>query len=315
MKDSRNREIDYLRLSVTDRCNLRCVYCMPPEGVGLVPRDRVLTVEETVRLTGIITRALGIGKVRITGGEPLVRRGVTDIIRGISSLEVRELVLTTNGVLLESMAEELAEAGIQRVNVSLDSLRDSRLRRITGRDMELSRMEASIRAAAGSGLSPIKVNCVVMRGWNDDEIPDFLKWGERMGLEVRFIEHMPSRMREDVLVSRDGIMERAGALGTVEMLENSGGTAGRYVIPGAGIRFGIIAPLSDDMCRTCSRVRLSAEGTLYPCLSMDTGAPLRELLRNGSEEGSIGEAARRAVFHKPASHGGCFQTRMWKVGG
>lgn len=315
MKDSRNREIDYLRLSVTDRCNLRCVYCMPPEGVDLVPRDRVLTVEETVRLTGIITSALGITKVRVTGGEPLVRRGVTDIIRGISSLGIPELVLTTNGILLEAMAEELAEAGIQRVNVSLDSLRDSRLRKITGRDLELARMEAGIRAAAGSGMSPVKVNCVVMRGWNDDEIPDFLKWGERMGLTVRFIEHMPSRMQGDVLVSGDGILERAGALGTVERLDNNGGTAGRYMIRGAGIVFGIIAPLSESMCRTCSRVRLSAEGTLYPCLSLDTGTPLRELLRNGAEEESIGEAARRAVFRKPVSHGGCFQTRMWKVGG
>lgn len=315
MKDSRNREIDYLRLSVTDRCNLRCVYCMPPKGVTLVPRDRVLTVEETVRLTGIITAALGIRKIRVTGGEPLVRRGVTDIIRGISSLGVPELVLTTNGVLLEAMAEELAGAGIQRVNVSLDSLRDKRLDRITGKNMKLSRMEAGIRAAAGSGMSPVKVNCVVMRGWNDDEIPDFLRWGERMGLTVRFIEHMPSRMVEDVLVPRDEIIERAGVLGTVERLENGGGTAGLYMIRGTGIIFGIIAPLSDNMCRTCSRVRLSAEGTLYPCLSVDTGTSLRELLRNGSEEESIAEAARRTVFSKPVSHGGCFQTKMWKVGG
>lgn len=315
MKDSRNREIDYLRLSVTDRCNLRCVYCMPSEGVSLVPRDRVLSVEETVRLTDIVTSALGITKVRITGGEPLVRRGVTDIIRGISSLGVPELVLTTNGVLLEAMAEELAGAGIQRVNVSLDSLRDSRLRRIAGRDLELARVEAGIAAAAGSGMSPVKVNCVVMRGWNDDEIPDFLRWGERMGLTVRFIEHMPSRMQGGVLVSRDGILERAGALGEVERLESDGGTAGRYLVRPAGIVFGIIAPLSDSMCRTCSRVRLSAEGTLYPCLSVDTGTPLRELLRSGSEEKTIGDAARRAVFQKPVSHGGCFQTKMWKVGG
>lgn len=315
MKDSRNREIDYLRLSVTDRCNLRCVYCMPSEGVSLVPRDRVLSVEETVRLTDIVTSALGITKVRITGGEPLVRGGVTDIIRGISSLGVPELVLTTNGVLLEAMAEELAGAGIQRVNVSLDSLRDSRLRRIAGRDMELARVEAGIAAAARAGMSPVKVNCVVMRGWNDDEIPDFLRWGERMGLTVRFIEHMPSRMVEDVLVPRDEILERAGFLGTVERQENGGSTAGRYMIRGTGIIFGIIAPLSDGMCRKCSRVRLSAEGTLYPCLSVDAGTPLRELLRSGSEVETIAEGARRAVFDKPVSHGGCFQTKMWKVGG
>ncbi len=315
MKDSLGREIDYLRLSLTDRCNLRCVYCMPPSGVELVSHDDILRVEETVRLTGIITGALGIRKIRVTGGEPLVRRGVTDIIRGISELGVEEIALTTNGVLLECMAGELAEAGIQRVNVSIDSLRDGRLRAISRGDLSLARIESGIRSAMAAGMDPVKVNFVVLRGWNDDEICDMLLWGVELGLRVRFIEHMPSMLPADSFVPRDEILEHASALGRVRRMGRGRGTASLYRIEGADIVFGIVAPHSDDICSSCSRVRLSAEGVLYTCLSSREGVPLRDLLRDGAEDEEIAGMVREAVLNKKASHGGCFQTEMWKVGG
>jgi cyclic pyranopterin phosphate synthase len=315
MRDSRNREIDYLRLSVTDRCNLRCVYCMPPSGVELVSHDDILSVEETVRLAGIITRALGIRKVRITGGEPLVRKGVTEIIRGISRFGVEELALTTNGILLGGMAEELSGAGVRRVNVSLDSLRDERIGRITRSRVTLSDIESGIRRAADAGMTPVKVNCVVIRGWNDDETVDFLRWGRDMGLTVRFIEHMPSMLPVESFVPRDEILDRASALGTVHRMEPEGETAGRYRIGDTGMVFGIVAPHSDDICRTCRRIRLSAEGVLYPCLSRSAGTPLRDLLRRGSDDEKISETVRETVLRKPEGHGGCFQTEMWKIGG
>ena len=199
MRDALGRQIDYLRLSVTDRCDLRCVYCMPEVGVPLVGHADVLTVDETVRAAGLVRDAAGIRKIRITGGEPLVRRGLIAIVEGLSSLGFDELTLTTNGVLLGDHAAPLATAGVQRVNVSLDSLIDHRLAAISRRPLKLSDLEDSIRRAQKAGLAPVRINCVVLGGWNDDEIPAMLLWGERMGVTVRFIEHMPSRLEEDCL--------------------------------------------------------------------------------------------------------------------
>lgn len=315
MKDSLGREIDYLRLSVTDRCNLRCIYCMPPSGVELVSHDWILTVEETVRLAGILTSVLDLRKIRITGGEPLVRKGVLDIIRGVRSAGIDELVLTTNGVLLGDMAMEIAQAGIQRVNVSLDSLRDSRLTRISRGALSLSTVESGIKKAQGAGMIPVKVNCVVLRDYNDDEITDFLLWGSEMGLTVRFIEHMPHMLPDDCFVSRDEILEKASGLGTVQRAAGAGETAGIYRIPERNIRFGVVAPHSDDMCASCRRVRLSASGDLFTCLSSSEGTPLRDMLRRGADDCAVAETVRSAVLEKPESHGGCFRTEMWKVGG
>jgi cyclic pyranopterin phosphate synthase len=315
MMDALGREIDYLRLSVTDRCNLRCIYCMPPSGVELVSHDLILTVEETVRLAGIIKSALGLRKIRITGGEPLVRKGVLDIIRGVRATGIDELVLTTNGVLLGDMAMDIAAAGIQRVNVSLDSLRDRRLKRISRGAISLSTVEMGIRKAQEAGMMPVKVNCVVLRDYNDDEITDFLLWGKGLGLMVRFIEHMPYMLPDDCFVSRDEILEKASELGALEHEAGSGETAGIYRIPERNIRFGVVAPHSDDMCASCRRVRLSASGNLFTCLSSSEGTPLRDMLRGGADEGTVSETVRSAVLGKPESHGGCFRTEMWKVGG
>jgi cyclic pyranopterin phosphate synthase len=314
MKDSSGREIDYLRLSVTDRCNLRCIYCMPPSGIEAVSHDDILRVEETVRLTGIIDSVLQLRKIRITGGEPLVRKGVTEIIKGISPLG-KELVLTTNGVLLGEMAHELSAAGIQRVNVSIDSLRDDRLRSISRSDLKLSTIEAGIRRASAAGMVPVKVNCVVLRGWNDDEICDILQWGRELGVRVRFIEHMPSMLPSGSFVPGEEILAAASRLGSVRRMGRTRGTASLYAIDDMDIVFGIVAPHSDGFCSTCSRVRLSARGVLHTCLSEINGVPLRDLLRGGAEDGEISRVVRDAVFRKPASHGGCFQTEMWRVGG
>ncbi|MEN8208631.1 MAG: GTP 3',8-cyclase MoaA [Candidatus Fermentibacteria bacterium] len=314
MRDSKGREIDYLRLSVTDRCNIRCIYCMPESGVPLVSHNDILSVDETIRLCGIIMNAADIRKVRITGGEPLVRKGVLDIVRGISDLNPDELVLTTNGLLFQSMAVQLADAGINRVNISLDSLRDDRLSRISRRDMNLKEIEDAVKAAFDAGLHPVKVNCVVMRDINDDEIDDFIRWSWRIGVTVRFIEHMPSRLSEDTFVSRDEIIGKASVIGKIVRRDDSG-TSGIYSYADTGQTFGIIAPFSDPMCSSCSRIRLSALGTLHSCLAEKEGVSLKEPLRNAAEEEVISEIVRRTVMRKPDSHGGCVQAKMWKIGG
>lgn len=315
MRDALGRQIDYLRLSVTDRCDLRCVYCMPEVGVPLVGHADVLTVDETVRAAGLVRDAAGIRKIRITGGEPLVRRGLIAIVEGLSSLGFDELTLTTNGVLLGDHAAPLATAGVQRVNVSLDSLIDHRLAAISRRPLKLSDLEDSIRRAQKAGLAPVRINCVVLGGWNDDEIPAMLLWGERMGVTVRFIEHMPSRLEEDCLVPRDAIVERASVLGEVVRLPDDPGTAGMYRIPDRGLEFGVIAPFSDPMCDFCRRLRLTAEGVLIPCLAIDNGPSIRDMMRSGVEDEEIMDAVREVVHGKPATHGGCVGVSMWKIGG
>jgi len=316
VRDSLGRSITYLRLSVTDRCNLRCVYCMPTEGVELVSHEDILTVEETVELVSILVEEVGIGKVRITGGEPLVRKGVIEIAGGLADLDIDELALTTNGILLGSMARDLARSGVQRVNVSLDSLRNSRLRRISRMDIGRKLIEEGIAAAQENGMAPVKVNCVVMRGWNDDEIVDFIRWGSSVGAEVRFIEHMPSMLPDDVFVSREEILERASALGRIAPAESGrSSTADIYRIEGTETRFGVIAPFSGDMCSECCRIRLSARGILHTCLASDAGTELRDVLRGGGNRYELHGIVREAILGKPRSHGGCVRASMWKIGG
>ncbi len=314
MKDSFGREITYLRLSVTDRCNLRCIYCMPESGIPLVPHAEILSVDETIRLTGIIMKAAGIRKIRVTGGEPLVRKGLLDIIRGVSDLHPDELVLSTNGLLLGSMAERLAEAGIERVNISLDSLREDRIKLISRTDISLKNIENAIESALNAGLTPVKVNVVVIRNINDDEITQFIRWSGRTGVTVRFIEHMPSMLSDDIFVARDEIIERASALGKIIRRENEG-TSGIYTSVDTGETFGIIAPFSDPMCRSCNRIRLSARGDLLTCLAEEKGVSLIGLLRSDSDDEVISELVRSTVMKKPDSHGGCIHADMWRIGG
>jgi GTP 3',8-cyclase len=314
MRDALNRTIDTLRLSVTDRCNLRCIYCMSENGVPLVTHSEILSVEETIELTGILIVEAGIRKVRITGGEPLVRKGLTEIIRGIASMDLEELSLTTNGLLLAGQAAGLADAGVQRVNVSLDSLRCDRLLSITRRSMSPGMIEGAIVAALDAGLAPVKVNCVVLRGVNDDELNEFLLWGCAMGVTVRFIEHMPTLLSEASFFPAHEMLAQISRLGPVRTGVQDGGAASLYEVEGTDIRFGIISPISEPMCGRCRRMRLTADGTLMPCLASVESVRLRDLLRSGSIR-DVRCRVREAVHSKPESHDGCAGVSMWKIGG
>ena len=298
MRDQFQREITYLRISLTDRCNLRCAYCMPPEGVEKREHGQILSLEEI----GEIARAavsLGVRKIRLTGGEPLVRRGAPALcrdLRGIPGLE--ELTVTTNGLLLPEMAAELKRAGVDRVNVSLDTLDHKKYRRIT-RGGSLDAALAGIRAAKDAGLTPLKLNCVLIGGFNDDEIPALAALTEREPVEVRFIELMPvgaaAAFGPEAYLPCGTVLERLPGLVPVD----SGGVAERFRLPGAAGTVGLIRPLSRRFCARCDRVRLTADGRLKPCLHSKEEIPLR---------GLHGEALRRklaeAVLRKPEGHGG-----------
>jgi cyclic pyranopterin phosphate synthase len=316
MIDALGRDVDYLRLSLTDRCSLRCIYCMPEEGVPPRPRGEMLPLEELFRLAWLMTEHAGIRRIRLTGGEPLERRGAVEITRWLSSLGLRELTMTTNGLALPEYAGPLAGAGLDRVNVSLDSLDDARLARITGRDVTRGMVEEAIDAARQAGLGPVRVNCVVLGGLNDDELPDFLEWGMDLGVMVRFIEHMPSARASGEPVRAAEILGKVSVLGEPVPLETAPGSTHRlWGIRGTCMEFGLIAPFSDDMCRVCSRVRLTSSGILLTCLAEGEGTDLGAMVREGADEASIVNAVRKAVYAKPERMGECGRVEMWRIGG
>ena len=297
MKDEYCRSITYLRVSVTDLCNLRCRYCMPECGVDKRDHGDILRFEE---IQEIVTAAaeLGVRKVRITGGEPLVRPGLPELCRIISRIPgVEELDLTTNGLLLERDARALTEAGVHRVNISLDTLRPDRFAAMT-RGGNLERVLRGIREARRVGLTPIKLNTVLIGGFNDDEIPDLVELTRRQDLEVRFIELMPlgpgAEFPPEAFLSCDVVLERVPEL---EALGEYDGVARLFRLPGARGRVGLISPVSHDFCHRCDRVRLTSDGKLKPCLHSDKEFSLRGL--QGSELRAALEAAIRA---KPRSH-------------
>lgn len=296
MKDTFEREITYLRISLTDQCNLRCVYCMPPEGVK--KRTRLLSLEE---IWEIAREAVGLGikKIRLTGGEPLVRRGMVSLCRELRRLPgLEELTLTTNALLLPRMAAELKGAGVDRVNVSLDTLDAEKYGRIT-RGGRLEEALAGIRAAREAGLTPLKLNCVLIGGFNDGEIPALASLAQEEPVEVRFIELMPMGeppgFGPEAYLSCQAVLERLPGL---ERLPEDGGIAERYRQPGAAGTVGLIRPLSRCFCAQCNRIRLTADGRLKPCLHSREEIPVR---------GLHGEALRqqieRAIRHKPERHG------------
>jgi GTP 3',8-cyclase len=316
MNDSFGRQIDYLRLSVTDRCNLRCIYCMPDEGVHLVEHSDLLSFEEIARLAGIF-RSLGIRKIRVTGGEPLLRRGLPELVGMIDAAGFDEIVLTTNGLLLPDLADELGEAGISRVNISLDSLRDEILTAVTRGEATVGAVRRAIRSAIDAGLVPVRINCVVLRGLNDSEIPDFILWAADEGVQVRFIEHMPASLGAGSFLPADEMVRRASVLGRVfEEPATPGEVQRAFGIEGTGFRFGIISPLSDGgFCERCRRVRLSATGRLLTCLSRGEGVDLRSGLRSGAGDAGLAESILQAVSEKPLRHDGCRGMKMWRTGG
>ena len=313
--DACQRSISYLRVSVTDRCNLRCVYCMPEQGVPFVPHQEILTLEEIAR---IIRMAAGMGlrRVRLTGGEPLVRKGIVNLVRWISQTPgIEDISLTTNAMLLPSCAHELAAAGLRRVNVSLDTLRPERFRQITRRG-DLSTVMAGIAAARDAGLSPVKLNVVVMREVNDDEIVEIARTTREEDWQVRFIELMPfmddqeTCIRDTSLVPgfvpnqevKRQIEEALGPLAAAEANAGSG-PARYYRLPAARGLIGFISPLSDaQFCATCNRMRLTADGKIRPCLLTDQEIDSKEMLRRGGSDDDLRQRILAALDSKADAH-------------
>jgi cyclic pyranopterin phosphate synthase len=339
LRDSFGRVIDYLRVSVTDRCNFRCIYCMPDEGYPVSPKEELLTFDEIARLVHI-GASLGMSKIRLTGGEPLVRRDLPDLIARISDhAGIEDLSCTTNAFLLPEMAARLRDAGLHRVNISLDTLDDEKFVRIARRG-NLGKVLDGISAAQASGLTPIKINCVLMKGFNDDEVVDFARWTLREELHVRFIEVMPikwnldetdgfdslsavrgnrdlfrlrisedSGMLSDVQMRRmvvpytaakDAIEKELGPLSPFELPTN--GPAHTYKLSDAMGSIGFISQISDDLCSRCNRLRLTADGQLRPCLMSDGEVDLRGPIRRGASDADLAEIFLSVVAHKPERH-------------
>ena len=302
------RPINYLRLSVTDRCNLRCTYCMPEEGCAFVPHEEILTYEEILHLVKLSVQS-GIRKVRLTGGEPLVRKGFLGFLERLCSIrELNEVTLTTNGVLLEEFAADIKDCGICRINVSLDSLKAERFAHITGRD-SFERVWQGIQEADRLGFSPIKINMVALRGINDDEILDFAQLTLEKPYHVRFIEFMPVGAQNcwswEKFISTDEIRSRIETLGTLRPIkaDRFGGPAERFALDGSKGEIGFIGALSNHFCTQCNRLRLTAEGHLRSCLFSEQEIDIKTPLRNGNNDGHLLELIRLAMEGKPEDRG------------
>ncbi len=307
LKDGYNRKINYLRLSVTDRCNLRCTYCMPAEGLPVFSREELLTRPELMTIARAAVQ-LGIRKIRVTGGEPLVRPDILELLGELGSLpELERLVLTTNGLRLGSMASDLKSAGVSGANISIDSLDPERYRKIT-RGGDLNRCLQGIDAAIEAGLRT-KINIVVMAGVNDDEAPAFVEFARTRRVAVRFIEFMPTRGREkgpSLTLPTAELLKRLSKLVALEPIERPGGLtmagpARNFRVPGALGTVGVISPISCHFCEDCNRIRITATGLARGCLFHETGLDLKPWLRPGDEAG-LAEAMRRVVADKPVGH-------------
>jgi cyclic pyranopterin phosphate synthase len=310
LADSFGRVATDLRVSLTDRCNLRCAYCMPAEGLPWLPSPQLLTDDEIVRLVGIGVQRLGIREVRFTGGEPLLRRGLTGIVARTAALRPRpEMSVTTNGIGLAGKAEALRQAGLDRVNVSLDTLRPETFRQLARRD-RLPDVLDGLAAAAAAGLIPVKVNSVLMRGINDGEAADLLRFCLAHGYELRFIEQMPldaqHGWRRANMVTADEIL---GALsGEFELTpddphQRGSAPAETFLVNGGPARVGVIGSVTRPFCGACDRVRLTADGQVRNCLFAREESDLRGPLRAGASDAEIADLWRRAVAAKLPGHG------------
>lgn len=305
--DGFGRKIDYVRISVTDRCDFRCIYCMA-EDMTFLPRQRVLTLEEIYRSARLFV-ANGVKKIRLTGGEPLVRQGIVGLCENISSLDgLRELVMTTNGSQLVQYAKPLAEAGVKRLNISLDSLHEDRFRALT-RVGDLQQVLRGIKAARDADFESVKINSVIIRGRNDDEILDLAGFAVDNGLDITFIEEMPlgqvGRSRENALFTSEQVRELLQQrYSLLPSAENSGGPA-RYMRlqDHPQTRIGFISPHSNNFCSSCNRVRLTVEGRLLLCLGHENDLDLKALLRRYPlDDEPLVAAVRKALRHKPERH-------------
>jgi cyclic pyranopterin phosphate synthase len=309
LTDTWGHQISYLRISITDRCNLRCVYCMPPEGIPLRPHAEMMRYEEIALVTRLAAEH-GIRRVRLTGGEPLVRPELPKLVRMLSAIpEIEEISLTTNGILLEKMATALVDAGLHRVNVSLDTLQPEKFARIT-RGGSLERVWRGLEAAERAGLAPVKINAVAMRGFNDDELVDLARITLERAWHVRFIELM--RIHNDQVweagflptakpyISTGEIRQLLAPLGLAPSSAPSGnGPAREYTLAGAKGRIGLISPLSEHFCQECNRLRITADGCFRSCLLRDQEIPFLSALRAAEP---LLPYLKQAVASKPAGH-------------
>ena len=307
MKDAFDRDITYLRISITDLCNLRCLYCMP-DGVCRKRHEDILSFEEITEIAAAAA-SLGVKKLRVTGGEPLVRRGCAELCAMLAAIDgIEELVLTTNGTLLPRYAGALRHAGVRRVNISLDTLDPAKYSRITGGMGRLDDAVAGIRAAQDAGFAPLKINVVLIGSFNDDEIPAFAELTRRQPIELRFIELMPmgGRFGPEAYIPVGTVLERVPAL---TPLPDDGGVARLYRLPDGQGRVGLISPISRHFCASCNRLRLTSEGHIKPCLHSDRELPLR-----GLHGDALTEALRAAIAAKPAMHGALDADHMSAAG-
>ncbi len=309
--DSFGRTVRDLRISVTDRCNFRCAYCMPEEGMVWQDRHELLTFEEIQRVAAIFVGRFGVGSVRLTGGEPTVRAHLPLLVQKLADLRPRpDLSLTTNGATLSLLAHDLRAAGLDRVNISLDSLREDRFRTITRRDA-LAQVLVGIDEAARVGFAPVKVNCVLVRGLNDDEVVDFATFGRTRGVSVRFIEFMPldaqGEWSADRVVPSREVLDRIGSVYPLEPVAHGPEPATRYrytdggAMPG-GEEIGVIASVTEPFCGDCDRVRITADGQFRTCLFALDEHDLRGVLRSGGSDDDVASAIERGVAAKWAGH-------------
>jgi len=304
--DPYNRVLNYLRVSITDHCNLRCMYCVPREEIPWLAHDQILRYEEILRLIEI-GAAMGIAKVRITGGEPLVRKGVYEFLTDLNGINgISDVSLTTNGVLLAENIARIRDAGIKRINVSLDTLNRQKYKEITGHD-QYEKVWRGILSAHEMGLGPIKINVVALKGINDDELTDFARLSFLYPFHIRFIEHMPigasgAKIGQHLLAPE--IKDRLAPLGRLIPIEKGtlDGPAERFKLKDAVGEIGFIRPLSRHFCAHCNRLRLTASGQLRTCLLSDNQVDLKGPLRRGCPDSELAEIILNAVRHKPSEH-------------
>ncbi len=313
--DSYGRQIRDLRISLTDRCNFRCFYCLPNGEPPLARKDTILTFEEIYKISKIFV-SLGIEKIRLTGGEPMLRRDIETLIEKIASLkaensnnhQLKDLALTTNGFSIPEKAQKLKDLGLDRLTLSLDSLKPAKFKEITGKD-ELENVLNSIKTAKKASLDPIKINAVIVRGVNDEEIVDFAKFAREYDISMRFIEFMPldsgHDWKREKVVSGKEIQEKINEVFPLELKQKSRGaeTAWNYKFADTDKgEIGIIAPVTEMFCGACSRIRLTADGQIRTCLFSDTEHNLRDVLRSGTNDKEIIEFIKQVVLKKEASH-------------
>jgi cyclic pyranopterin phosphate synthase len=310
MLDKYSREINYLRISITDRCNLHCVYCRPKEGISLHGHEDILRYEEIIRVVSVAVK-MGLVKVRVTGGEPLVRRGCIEFLAALKKIDgLKDISLTTNGILLAEFAQKIFDAGINRINISLDSLNKDKYSKIT-RGGNLDDVMLGVARAEEIGFSPIKINTVAIRGFNDDEVVDFARLAVEKPFQVRFIELMPVGLQTNMDYNEDYIpasqlIEKISQRYELEPLKNkknkSAGPAKIFKIKGGRGEIGFINPVSDHFCATCNRLRLTSDGKLRVCLLNEAEVDLKKALRENCSDEELEKLIGDAVLLKPKKH-------------